>query len=109
LHGAQDEVAEVAPMLKPGGQCSTTGEITPRCRMLVEDANNRLDRAERLRTTAVIGIGAGAAVLIAGTILRVLAEDPHKYDFERPRDDAGIGLFAAFAPGGSTLVLRGHF
>jgi len=109
LRGARAEAAEVASMVKAGGQCPPMGEISDRCRMLVDHANGRLDRAERARTLAIIGIGSGAAVLLAGTILRALSDDPHRYDFEPPKADPAIGVFAALRPDGSTVVVRGRF
>jgi hypothetical protein len=111
LRASQAEVDEVRPMLAPGGQCSDAVEITDRCRQVVDHANDRLDRAERTRQIALIGMGVGGAALVSGIVLRLLSDDPHRYDFEPIRPDGGgpVRFLAGVGPGGVSAGLEGRF
>jgi hypothetical protein len=109
LRDAEARHDELAPLLQKGAACDPMGEITKQCMDLVNDTNDRLDRAERTRTLAFIGMGTGAAVLVGGVILRALADDPHKYDYERPREQLDLGVFAGIGPGALTAGMRGRF
>lgn len=111
LRGAEAEYEEVKPMLAPGGQCSSMFAITERCVNLVMHANDRLDRAERMRQLSLIGMGVGGAVLVTGVVLRLLSDDPHRYDYQAPAPDRerGLRFLAGVQPGGALVGLRGNF
>jgi hypothetical protein len=111
LRDAHAEIDEVRPMLAAGGQCSAMFETNDRCQGLVTHANDRLDRAEHTEQGTLIGLGVGAGVLLTGVVLRVLADDPAKYDFTRPRDEkeSGFQVLAAVQAGGALVGVGGTF
>jgi hypothetical protein len=111
LRAADAEVDEVGAMRAPGGQCSAALEPTDRCVQLVQHANDRLDRAERTRQIALVGMGVGGAALITGLVLRIVSDDPHRYDFEpiRPEGGSPVRFLAGVQPGGASVGVQGRF
>jgi hypothetical protein len=112
LRDANAEHDQVKATLQPpNGECSAAFELTDRCQELVNHANDRLDKAQRTRQLSLIGMGVGGAFLVTGVVLRVLADDPHRYDFERPGSDRDKGLhfLAGVWPGLALVGVEGRF
>jgi hypothetical protein len=112
LRVARSDFEDARAMLAPGGQCGPTVEFTEHCAQVISRANDRLDHAEHRRDLTLIGLGVGTALLATGVVVRLLAADPHRYDFDSPAQDPqreGLHLLAGAVPGGMAVALSGQF
>jgi hypothetical protein len=101
---AQSEFSQVELTTRPPtGQCSPGIEIKlDACMRSIEHANERLDSARSRRWLAGGTLALGAAVAATGVVLRLLAEDPARYELTGVEVLASVGRDFG-------LVLRGRF
>ena len=103
---AQAQLQEVADMQRRfHGQCYTGAEQlgqvdTATCQQVRDQVNNRVGAAETQTTVARVTTAAGIAVVLTGVALRLLGEDPEKYQGGalslRAFGEAGVAFTAKF-------------
>jgi hypothetical protein len=75
------------PMCNLSQQLSTA--MMAACQAKVDDANNKVNSDQALRTAGFIAAGVGGAALITGFVLLVTGDNPHKYDEKPPEEILG--------------------
>ena len=109
------DAAQADYMLRSGGDCDTSFELSPsmmaRCEQRILDADDALAGREALRIVGGIAAGVGIAGAAVGLVLLLSTDDESKYDRAAPDPYARLGVrprFWASADGGG-LSLSGAF
>ncbi len=96
ISGAQASVDAVnADFVRFSGKsCDFSQQLTSAqmttCETRLNDATDKLNNTQTLRTVGWVTAGVGAAAAVTGLVLLLTGDDPHKYD-EKPAAGQGLG------------------
>jgi hypothetical protein len=114
LSSAQSSLAAVnATWVRGSGMScdfsqNLSGPQMASCESALNDATSRVNNAQTSQTVGWVATGVGAATLVAGVVLLLTGDDPHRYD-SPALPGPGIGLLPIVQMSGAGVLATGSF